>query len=223
MKGKWKRCSWNAYSPHHEGSLYFNHVTQEFTPGPTPLEDRRGHASGTITDQETGERIVVIAGGKSSYYLDTTELLFNGEWHAGKNQHTLDPRITFFKIQIFFAQSGPALPRLLIHHAMVEIGGNLYIFGGYVPDGGNYQTKIYKLTCASRNCILTTLEQQMKVARGYLVLIPVDDSFCTPNWNTKDAVIQSADSNISTAFLKRNRYVSLKYMNILYRSVRGHN
>ena len=92
---------YNLYSPHHEGTLYFNHVTQEFTPGPTPLEDRRSHASGTITDQETGERIVVIAGGKNSNHLDTTELLFNGEWHAGKNQHTLDPRITFFKILIF--------------------------------------------------------------------------------------------------------------------------
>ena len=76
---------YNLYSPHHEGTLYFNHVTQEFTPGPTPLEDRRSHASGTITDQETGERIVVISGGQSSYYLDSTELLFNGKWHAGKN------------------------------------------------------------------------------------------------------------------------------------------
>ena len=86
-----------------------------------------------------------------------------------------------FFTSFIFVQSGPALPKLLIHHAMVEIGGNLYIFGGYVPDGGNYQNEIYKLTCASRNCILTKLEQQMKVARGYLVVIPVDDSFCTPN------------------------------------------
>ena len=76
---------YNHDSPHHEGTLYFNHVTQEFLPGPTPLEDRREHASGTLTDQDTGERIVVIAGGKSSYYLDSTELLFDGKWHAGKN------------------------------------------------------------------------------------------------------------------------------------------
>ena len=76
---------YNLYSPHHEGTLYFNHVTQEFITGPNLLEDRRGHASGTIIDQETGERIVVIAGGKSSEFLDSTELLFNGKWHAGKN------------------------------------------------------------------------------------------------------------------------------------------
>ena len=80
-------------------------------------------------------------------------------------------------------QSGPALPTLLVYHAMIEVGGNLYIFGGWIPDqdGGGYQKKIYKLTCASRNCEWTTLEQQMKVARAYPVVIPVDDSFCTPN------------------------------------------
>ena len=76
---------------------------------------------------------------------------------------------------------GPNLPTVLIYHAMVEVGGNLYIFGGYIPDGGGYQKKIYKLTCVSRYCEWTTLEQQMKVARAYLVVIPVDDSFCTPN------------------------------------------
>ena len=75
----------NLCSPHHEGSLYFNHETQEFIPGPALLEDRRGHTSGTLTDQETGERIVVIAGGKGSYYVDLTELLFDGKWHAGTN------------------------------------------------------------------------------------------------------------------------------------------
>ena len=84
---------------------------------------------------------------------------------------------------IFFAQSGPALPTLLVYHAMIEVGGNLYIFGGWIPDqdGGGYQKKIYKLTCVSRYCEWTTLEQKMKVARAYLVVIPVDDSFCTPN------------------------------------------
>ena len=87
MKESMPLTKYNLYSPHHEGTLYFNHVTQEFISGPNLLENRRGHASGTITDQETGERIVVIAGGKNSFYLDTTELLFNGKWHAGKNQH----------------------------------------------------------------------------------------------------------------------------------------
>ena len=89
--------------------------------------------------------------------------------------------ILIFFTSLIFVQSGPALPILLIYHAMVEVGGNLYIFGGYIPDGGGYQKNIYKLTCVSRYCEWTTLEQQMKVARGFLVVIPVDDSFCTPN------------------------------------------
>ena len=77
-------------------------------------------------------------------------------------------------------QSGPPLPKMLIYHAMVEIGGNLYIFGGKTPNEG-IQNKILKLSCASRICSWTTLEQKMKVARSNLVVIPVDDSFCTPN------------------------------------------
>ena len=69
---------------------------------------------------------------------------------------------------------------MLIYHAMVEIEGDLYIFGGNTPDEG-IQDKIHKLTCVSRNCEWTTLEQKMKVARSNLVVIPVDNSFCTPN------------------------------------------
>ena len=71
---------------------YFNHATQEFQPGPNLLEARRYHSSGTITDQETKEKLVVVAGGKSksgvsvwSYYTDSTEILLNGNWVIGKN------------------------------------------------------------------------------------------------------------------------------------------
>ena len=60
---------------------YFNHETQEFQPGPDLLEGRNNHNSGTITDQETKEKIVIVAGGMS----ELTELLLNGEWVAGKN------------------------------------------------------------------------------------------------------------------------------------------
>ena len=41
---------------------YYNHFTQEFQPGPSLMEGRRDHASGTVMDQETQEKIVVVAG-----------------------------------------------------------------------------------------------------------------------------------------------------------------
>ena len=50
------------------------------------MEQRIGHTSGIVVDQETNENIVVVAGGRSgSDYLDSTELLISGEWQQGKN------------------------------------------------------------------------------------------------------------------------------------------
>ena len=66
---------------------YFNHAKQEFTPGPDLLVGRYVHASATITDQETKDKIVVVAGGYNGSFLDSTEIFLNGEWVAGKNHH----------------------------------------------------------------------------------------------------------------------------------------
>ena len=89
----------NSYSSR---TWYFNHETNVFSSGPSLLQGRRYHGSATVVDKVTKAKIPMVTGGYGiAYYLDTTELLFNGEWHAGKNQHTLDPRITFFKILIF--------------------------------------------------------------------------------------------------------------------------
>ena len=52
------------------------------------LEGRRLHASGTIVDQKTSQKIVVVAGGYNGDggdWLDSTELLLNGVWQPGKN------------------------------------------------------------------------------------------------------------------------------------------
>ena len=66
---------------------YFNHVTQKFQEGPSLMDSRSGHASGTVVDQETSENIVVVTGGATGgiSYLDSTELLLDGEWQQGKN------------------------------------------------------------------------------------------------------------------------------------------
>ena len=60
---------------------------------------------------------------------------------------------------------------------MVELGENLYIIGGY-SDGSGNQNEIHQLSCFSGLCSWTTLTQQLKVAREYQVVIPIDDTFC---------------------------------------------
>jgi len=136
---------------------YFNHAIQEFQSGPNLLEVRKHHSSGTVTDQETKEKMTIIAGGDYSTYMDSTEMLFNGEW-----------------------MTGPALPKALKSSSMVELGDNLYIIGGRSSGGsfGLNKNEIHQLSCFSGNCSWTTLIQQLKVARSYLVAIPVDNTFC---------------------------------------------
>ena len=74
----------NSFSPM---TWYFNHVIQKFQEGPSLMRGRRIHASGTIVDHQTNENIVVVAGGLGNGYdyLDSTELLINGEWQQGKS------------------------------------------------------------------------------------------------------------------------------------------
>ena len=66
---------------------FFSHVSQQFQAGPNLITGRYGHASATIQDKVTMENIVAVIGGYGDGgYLDTTELLINGEseWQQGK-------------------------------------------------------------------------------------------------------------------------------------------
>ena len=62
---------------------------------------------------------------------------------------------------------------------MVELGENLYIFGG--TTGSFYEKEIHKLTCVAGSCSWTTLTQKLNVGRRSAVVVPVMDHFCTPN------------------------------------------
>ena len=66
---------------------FFDHVSQQFQPGPSLITGRSGLASATIQDKVTKENIVAVVGGYNSGDLDSTELLINGEseWQQGKN------------------------------------------------------------------------------------------------------------------------------------------
>ena len=70
---------------------------------------------------------------------------------------------------------GPPLPKALYGVLMLEIHGDAFIFGG---NGGNYNSAIYQLTCSSGICSLSTINQELKIARRNTVAIPVPDTFC---------------------------------------------
>ena len=65
---------------------YYNHDTETFTSGPDLLEGRRNHGSAINVDKVTKAKIAVVTGGIGNGYLDSTEMLINGQWQTGTIQ-----------------------------------------------------------------------------------------------------------------------------------------
>ena len=53
------------------------------------MQARMWHAAGIVTDEVTGEDFVAVTGGYGSGYLDSTEILQDGEWVQGKISNTI--------------------------------------------------------------------------------------------------------------------------------------
>ena len=60
---------------------------------------------------------------------------------------------------------------------MLEIQGDVFLFGGKV-DGGGYNSAIYQLSCSSGICSWATLTQALTLGRRSKLAIPVPESFC---------------------------------------------
>ena len=68
---------------------YYNHDTEAFTSGPDLLQGRTYHGSAVNVDKVTKEIIAVVTGGQmvnGTNYLDSTEMLINGQWEIGTIQ-----------------------------------------------------------------------------------------------------------------------------------------
>ena len=63
---------------------------------------------------------------------------------------------------------------------MVILGKGQAILGGqrpgYCREEGVYHSKIYSLTCSNRNCIISLLDRELSVQKGYFVAIPIPDT-----------------------------------------------
>jgi hypothetical protein len=57
--------------------------------GPSLLEGRRFHGSATVVDKVTKAKIPMVTGGyNGGAFLDSTELLINGQWQSGNRGHS---------------------------------------------------------------------------------------------------------------------------------------
>ena len=66
------------------------------------------------------------------------------------------------------------MPIPLAVHSMVRLGKGQAILGG--NGNGDWQAKIYSMTCSNRNCIISLLDRELSVPKGLFVAIPIPDT-----------------------------------------------
>ena len=80
----------------------------------------------------------------------------------------------FTDLNYFFQISGPLLSLSLRFHSMVRLEKGQAILGG--ESSNDFQAKIYSMTCSNRNCIISLLNRELSVPKGYFVAIPIPDT-----------------------------------------------
>ena len=67
-------------------TFFYNHIKKSWSDGPMLRQGRMLHAAGVVTDEFTNEKLIVATGGRSSSFehLDSIEVLFDNQWHIGK-------------------------------------------------------------------------------------------------------------------------------------------
>ena len=79
------------------------------------------------------------------------------------------------------------MPSVIREHSMVQLGNGQAILGGYrgnrfINSGfadfrlNGVQTKIYHLTCTSRNCMISLLDKVISDSRKMTLVIPIPDN-----------------------------------------------
>lgn len=99
-----------------------------WTDGPDLNTGRHWHTAGLITDRETQEHHLVVAGGVGA--MKSVEIMF-----AGDTQWTKGPDL---------------LGNGIYGHAMVGLDTDLLVMGG--NDGQDIQSSIFRLECRNRRC-----------------------------------------------------------------------
>ena len=84
-------------------TFYYDHDAGDWINGPSLMQARYSHAAGIVTDEVTFEQFVVVTGGYDimiADYLDSTEILQDGEWVHGKKIYLYQILFSRFFLQI---------------------------------------------------------------------------------------------------------------------------
>ena len=141
-----------------------------------PLQNWLSSLNAVISTNESTEfitgHVIYNLAYTYKFQVKTTMIYFSAVFSIWKgiNFH-------FFSLYLCFLHTlGPALPKVLYGHSIIEIQGDVFLFGG---SGAAYNSAIYQLSCSSGICSWATLDQELTVGRRYTVAISVPYSFCT--------------------------------------------
>ena len=71
-------------------TFFYDHNEGEWINGPSLMQAKYLHAAGIITDEVTDENFVAVTGGFGDFgFLESTEILQDGEWVEGKIIYTI--------------------------------------------------------------------------------------------------------------------------------------
>jgi N-acetylneuraminic acid mutarotase len=80
-------------------TFFYDRNEEEWINGPSLMQARAYHAAGIVTDDVTGEHFVAVTGGyqyPGLRFLNSTEILQDGEWVQGKINITICHLLQFF-------------------------------------------------------------------------------------------------------------------------------
>ena len=80
---------WDENYYHSASTFFYDRDEEEWINGPSLMQARYYHAAGIVTDEVTGEHFVAVTGGYYFGFLDSTEILQDGEWVQGKINNTV--------------------------------------------------------------------------------------------------------------------------------------
>ena len=86
-------------------TYYFDHEREEWIDGPTLEYSRYNHAAGSVTDEQTSEKLIIVTGGIEVLQVSTltsTEILIDNVWHPGTLLLSMFSNTRFFNLMFFF-------------------------------------------------------------------------------------------------------------------------
>lgn len=146
-----------------KSTYFFDIPSMTWTPGPPLISARGLHTTSVIADQITGEKYVLVCGGKPEASCEYLSLKDPFEWKFG----------------------GEIPHGRLYGHSAVTLDGVVMVIGGYNQSLDKFEDSVYMVSMHNEGLIWTKMDQTLKSERAHAVAFhipkPLELVTCTSN------------------------------------------